>query len=132
MQDGFVKIWQHAKEYDPSKSAPFTWMTSILRNRSLDILRKAQRERTSGEEPNMDLTADDAPGPMDELVKNLEAKSLQRCLEQLDSDQRQSILLAFWRGMTHQDLARELKRPLGTVKAWVRRGMEKLRGCLES
>jgi len=132
LQDAFVKIWQHARDYDPEKSAPFTWMVTIARNRALDVLRKVKKENWVGEEPNLELTADEAASPMEELLKNLEAKSIKHCLDGLDADQRHSIVLAYWRGLTHHDLARELKRPLGTVKAWVRRGMEKLRSCLES
>ena len=65
------------------------------------------------------------------MLQSLEAERLRRCLQALESSQRQAIALAFYDGLTHVELAARLRQPLGTVKAWVRRGLERLKPCLE-
>ena len=131
LQECYVNIWNHAGEYAAAKSAPLTWMTSIVRNRSLDWLRRPQTEAT-GEEYDIAVEAwqDDAPGPVERLMAASESAALARCLEQLEAKQRQSIMLAFFHGLSHSEVANHLKQPLGTVKTWVRRGLERLKGCL--
>jgi RNA polymerase sigma-70 factor (ECF subfamily) len=131
LQECYVNIWNHAGDYALAKSAPFTWMTSIVRNRCLDWLRRPHAE-TTGEEYDIAVDAwqDDSPGPLDQLVAAGDAQALARCLEQLEAKQRQSILLAFFNGLSHSEVASHLKEPLGTVKTWVRRGLERLKLCL--
>lgn len=133
LQECYVSIWNHAGNYAVQKSAPLTWMTSIVRNRCLDWLRRPQTEAT-GEEYDVAVEAwqDDAPGPMERLMAAGDAAALARCLQQLEGKQRQSIMLAFFHGMSHSELASHMKQPLGTVKTWVRRGLERLKGCLSS
>lgn len=133
LQEGFMNIWDHAAEYAAAKSQPLTWMTSIVRNRSLDWLRRPHREDTSeGYDLLIENLRDDAAGPLEQLTQSAEASALARCLRELDSQQRQSIALAFQRGLSHSELAAHLKQPLGTVKTWIRRGLERLKGCLSS
>jgi RNA polymerase sigma-70 factor (ECF subfamily) len=131
LQECYVNIWNHAGNYAQAKSAPLTWMTSIVRNRCLDWLRRPRTEAT-GEEYDIAVEAwqDDAPGPMEQLMATAEAAALARCLQQLEAKQRQSIMLAFFNGLSHSELASHMKQPLGTVKTWVRRGLERLKGCL--
>jgi RNA polymerase sigma-70 factor (ECF subfamily) len=131
LQECYVNIWNHAGDYAAAKSAPLTWMTSIVRNRCLDWLRRPHAEST-GEEYEIAVEAweDGAPGPLDRLLEAGSAQALARCLEQLEARQRQSIALAFFHGLSHSELASHMKLPLGTVKTWVRRGLERLKGCL--
>jgi len=131
LQECYVNIWNHAGDYAQAKSAPLTWMTSIVRNRCLDRLRRPHGEAT-GEEYEIAVEAwqDDAPGPMEQLMASSEAAALARCLQQLEAKQRQSIMLAFFNGLSHSELADHMKLPLGTVKTWVRRGLERLKICL--
>ena len=131
LQECYVNIWNHAGDYAAARSAPLTWMTSIVRNRCLDWLRRPQQE-TTGEEYDIAVEAwrDDAPGPMEQLMASSEAAALARCLQQLESKQRQSIMLAFFHGLSHSELASHMRQPLGTVKTWVRRGLERLKSCL--
>jgi RNA polymerase sigma-70 factor (ECF subfamily) len=131
LQECYVNIWNHAGGYAVQKSAPLTWMTSIVRNRCLDWLRRPQHEAT-GEEYEIAAEAwrDENPGPMEQLMAASEAAALARCLEQLEAKQRQSIMLAFFHGLSHSEVAGHMKQPLGTVKTWVRRGLERLKGCL--
>jgi RNA polymerase sigma-70 factor (ECF subfamily) len=131
LQECYVSIWNHAGNYAVTKSAPLTWMTSIVRNRCLDWLRRPQTEAT-GEEYDIAVEAwqDDAPGPLEQLAAAGDSVALARCLQQLEAKQRQSIMLAFFHGLSHSEVAGHLRQPLGTVKTWVRRGLERLKGCL--
>jgi RNA polymerase sigma-70 factor (ECF subfamily) len=74
---------------------------------------------------------DHAADPLDQLTQSAEASALARCLSLLDSQQRQSIALAFQHGLSHSELASHLQQPLGTIKTWIRRGLERLRSCLD-
>ncbi len=130
LQDSFINIWRHAAEYSVHKSAPMTWMISIVRNRALDLLRRPGLEITQADESLIEAWEDSDAGPLDKLLKSKEAAALARCLQQLESRQRQSIILAFYHGLTHAQLARHLQQPLGTVKSWIRRGLERLKRCL--
>jgi RNA polymerase sigma-70 factor, ECF subfamily len=133
LQECYVNIWNHAGNYAVQKSAPLTWMTSIVRNRCLDWLRRPRTEATGAEyDVAVEAWQDDSPGPMEQLMAAGDAQALARCLRQLEGKQRQSIMLAFFHGMTHSELAGHMKQPLGTVKTWVRRGLERLKGCLSA
>jgi RNA polymerase sigma-70 factor (ECF subfamily) len=129
LQDSFVSIWNHAAGYAQAKSAPTTWMTAIVRNRSLDVVRRT-RETPDVDDVLAANLVDESAAPMREAVDRAEAHSLHQCLEELEAEQRQSIALAFFHGLTHSELAAHLRRPLGTVKTHVRRGLLKLRECL--
>lgn len=133
LQESYLNIWNHAADYTSGKSAPLTWMTSIVRNRSLDWLRRPQME-TSGEEYEItvDHWVDGSDGPLEHAMAAADAAALARCMRTLDQSQRQSIALAFYHGLTHSELAAHLRQPLGTVKTWVRRGMDKLKTCLDT
>ena len=137
VQDCFVSVWNHAGSYSAGLSAPMTWMTSIVRNRCLDWLRRPNLEVVlvaadeDAEDP-IEGMASDAPGPLDELARSTDAKELADCLRRLEAKQRQAIMLAFYDGLSHSELASHMRQPLGTVKTWVRRGLERLKGCLGS
>jgi RNA polymerase sigma-70 factor (ECF subfamily) len=137
LQDCYVSIWNNASGYSPALSAPMTWMTSIVRNRCLDWLRRPTKEvvlqadDATGEDPLAGI-ADDAPGPLEQLAASGDARALAECMARLDAKMRQAIALAFYEGLTHTELAAHMRQPLGTVKTWVRRGLERLKGCLEA
>ena len=129
LQDSFVNIWRRSSDYAAAKSAPLTWMTAIVRNRSLDIVRRTR------EVPDVDdvLAAnlvDASAAPARDAEAHEQAHSIQQCLEELEADQRQTIALAFFHGLTHSELAAHLKKPLGTVKTWVRTALKTLREAL--
>ena len=129
LQDSFVNIWNHAADYAQAKSAPSTWLTAIVRNRSLDVLRKPREESDVDESLTASLV-DEGASPQREAEVRAEAHTLRECLQELDPEQRQSIALAFYHGMSHSELADHLRRPLGTVKTHIRRGLLRLRDCL--
>ncbi len=130
LQDSFINIWNHAADYAEWKSAPMTWMTSIVRNRALDLLRRPGIETSSDFDTIMELRMDENPGPLEQALAAADAARLADCMKTLDARQRQSIMLAFFHGLTYSELALHLKQPLGSVKTWIRRGLQQLRVCL--
>ncbi len=132
LQESFVNVWHHAGSYVAARSQPLTWLTSIVRNRCLDRLRKRDVETVSIDDEEHAMTiADRGPMPLELLLSGAEASAVRRCVEALDAGQKQAIALAFYQGLSHSELARHLKQPLGTVKSWVRRGLERLKACLD-
>lgn len=135
LQEAFVSVWHHAGSYVPSLSQPQTWLASIVRNRCLDRLRRREPDtvtltRDDDDDSELDLPAEG--GSPDELLRAAaEARSVRDCVEALEGGQRQAIALAFYRGMTHAEVAGHLGQPLGTVKSWVRRGLALLKDCLD-
>lgn len=140
LQDAYVAIWHGAPNYSAAKAQPMTWLMTIARYKALDALRSTQAERRHVQRPapgaddddgGLPDVADDRPEPLEQMVQAVESARLRHCLQALESPQRQAIALAFYDGLTHAELAAHLRQPLGTVKAWVRRGLAKLRPCLE-
>jgi len=133
LQESYVNIWHHAGSYVAAKSQPLTWLTSIVRNRCLDQMRRREVDTVTidDEEQGM-MLADDRPSPMDMLLASADALAVKGCVERLEAGQKQAIALAFYQGLSHSELARHLRQPLGTVKSWVRRGLERLKGCLDN
>ena len=129
LQDAFVNVWNHASDYARAKSAPLTWMSAIVRNRSLDVVRR-HRELPDVDDALAATLVDEAAAPAREAEARGAAHRLRDCLGELDAEQRQTIALAFFHGLTHSELAAHLRRPLGTVKTHVRRGLARLRDCL--
>ena len=136
LQEAFVNVWHHAGSYDAARSQPFTWLTSIVRNRALDLKRRREIDTIAfdtGDEdtPGMEYPSD-GPTPVEMLMSAAASRSVRDCVETLDGGSRQAIALAFFHGLSHGELAAHLREPLGTVKSWVRRGLEKLRRCLDA
>jgi RNA polymerase sigma-70 factor (ECF subfamily) len=78
-----------------------------------------------------DTVADSAPGPLELLSRAAEARALATCIEQLGALQRHSVALAFYHGLSHAEIAAQMRQPLGTVKSWVRRALLTLKDCLQ-
>ena len=132
LQDSFVNIWNNAGRYAAARSAPMTWMTAIVRNRSLDIVRRPRVEVADEDDFFALNMADDSPGPHEQLTAGRDQVRIERCMKGLDREQLQTISLAFFHGLSHSEVADHLGRPLGTVKTHIRRGLQKLKVCLES
>lgn len=134
LQETFITIWRVAGDYRASLSPPMAWMGLIVRSRSLDLLRRRTADRAQLTQEFDDVMADtlasDGPSPMDITEASEQAWALQQCLQQLEGRQREVVSLAYLRDLSHGELAEQLKLPLGTVKTWIRRGLEKLRVCM--
>lgn len=133
LQESFIKVWHHAAQFSASKASAMTWITTIVRNQALDRLRQAKtRPEIATEVAYATLEfASLEPEPDTCQQMGEDAERLLHCLRQLKPEQRECILQAFYHGQTHDQLAHTLAKPLGTVKAWIRRGLEQLRGCLQ-
>ena len=107
-------------------------MTSIVRNRCLDWLRRPKLEVIDEDGELIESAESDYPGPLAELEASADARALKKCLNALEAKQRQAIALAYFDGLSHAELAGHLREPLGTVKTWVRRGLLRLKSCLEA
>lgn len=129
LQEAFVKIWHHASEYHQDRGNVTTWLTSIVRYRALDHLR-AHKPTDSLDEQALERTSND-PGPLEWLTKGDELNALELCLDQLTDQQKQLIIMSFMEGLTHQELMQRIPSPLGTIKSWIRRGLQSLRRCLQ-
>ncbi len=132
LQEAYVKVWNRAESYRPQLASPMTWMATIARNQALDHLRRRRREVREAEVEAFPEEVDQDLLPQDKLQQTDEGRQLNHCLEQLKSQQRQIIALAYFKGLTHEELAQRTDTPLGTVKTWIRRGLEQLKRCLES
>ena len=134
LQEAFLTIWRSAETYRATLSPPMAWMALIVRSRALDFLRRRSAQRThltqELDEHLGDTLAADAPTPLDNALASEQAWALQQCLNKLDNKQREVVSLAYLRDLSHGELATQLKLPLGTVKTWIRRGLEQLRLCL--
>ncbi len=134
LQEAFLTIWRVADDYRASLSPPLAWMGLIVRSRGLDLLRRRAAEGQHVTQELDGLLADtlqgDTANPMDTAQASEQARALHRCLTLLEHRQREVVSLAYMRDLSHHDLARQLKLPLGTVKTWVRRGLEQLRLCM--
>lgn len=129
LQEVYVTVWNKAISYDPARASAITWLATLARNRSIDRLRR-RRAPTDGLENALEI-ADERPSSLDVLEQAEDALRLQRCLEQLEEKARSAIRAAFFDGATYPELAKREGIPLPTVKSWVRRGLIRLRGCLE-
>ncbi|HEY1459972.1 MAG TPA: sigma-70 family RNA polymerase sigma factor [Casimicrobiaceae bacterium] len=133
LQESFVSVWNHAGSYVAAKSQPLTWLTSIVRNRCLDQLRRREVDTVTVDDEDEGMALrDEGPTPLELLVSSADARAVKTCVEGLEGGQKQALALAFYRGLSHSELASQLRQPLGTVKSWVRRGLERLKACLEA
>lgn len=134
LQEIFVSIWNNAASYQAGLAAPMTWMTTIVRNKAFDTLRRidgaVEIDADHFDKEVMDALESVDPTPIEALQISDESKALARCFAKLESLHRQAIALAFYHDLSHSEVAEQLALPIGTVKTWVRRGLEKLRLCL--
>ncbi len=128
VQDAFLRVWDRAAGYDPARGEAGAWLAAITRHIALDHARARGRE-TPTDDPGLgDAAVEDDPAAR--LDDAADAARLRACLGLLEEKNRRSILLAFVDGLSHGQIAARLDMPLGTVKAWIRRGLLALRECL--
>jgi RNA polymerase sigma-70 factor (ECF subfamily) len=134
LQESFVSVWHGAAGYRPALAAPMTWMATIVRNKAFDALRRrndtVEIDADTFERDILEALESPEAGPADTLQASGDARSLAHCMDRLDGLHRQAIALAYFHDMSHSEVAGQLKLPIGTVKTWIRRGLERLRQCL--
>ena len=131
LQEAMISAWRNAGDYRRDLGSAKAWLTVILRNRALDRLRREAAARLGDAGDGVPEVADPAPSALDLAASGEDGRRLRTCIEQLEEVQKRAILLAYFDGLTHEQLASRLASPLGTVKSWIRRGLQRLKGCLE-
>lgn len=127
LQEAFVDAWRGARTFRPERGRALGWLATVLRNRALRVQRREGASSESVTE-NMAVTQ---PEAMTQL-ENLATRSiLRRCLRALRRSERRALLLAFYRGLPHGEVAAVLREPMGTIKSRIRRGLTKLKGCVD-
>lgn len=123
LQEAYIQIWHYASGYHRSRGTVLTWMVSIARYRALDVLRYRHARPEINTEHDLH--------PVDEQSPVIPSQDrLRQCLYEIEHDQRQAIHLAYFHGMSHREVGAHLRSPLGTVKSWIRRGLEQLQRCM--
>lgn len=130
LHEVYLTIWKRAGAYEPGRASPITWMATIARNRAIDWCRARKVRRTA---PLDDLPPipDLAPLAPDMMLADEISHRLHICLDELDGNQSDAIRTAFFDGVTYAELAERRAVPIGTMKSWVRRGLGRLRECLD-
>lgn len=127
LQDAYLKIWNQASDYSPGHGSPVSWMVAIVRNRAIDVLRKrSERPLADGDQVEAGLV-DDMPDPFALAVQSEELRGLMVAMEALDPEHRKCVLLAYYHGYTHEEIAVLTKAPVGTVKSRIRRSLVHIR-----
>ncbi len=128
LQEVYIRVWQRAADYDPSIGSPITWLVSIARNRALDEI-KRKPMRSLEELPGaLEIPSDD--DPVADHERKEEKLRLEACLDRLEPEKSEIVRLAYHIGMTRQEIAGRINRPVSTVKTWLRRSLAELKSCL--
>lgn len=130
LQEVYVKVWRRAGRYDPAKASPITWIAAIARNSAIDSLRRRRPPEVSDEQAFIEATDPD-PDAEARAIASDESARIEDCLQELDGKHAQCIREAFFDGLTHSQLAKHQAVPLGTLKSWIRRGLARLKECLD-
>lgn len=132
LHDAFVSIWTRAGSFDPERGSAKGWMYSVVRHQALDMVRAAQRDNLS-EVAVEDIASgegEDDSSASCSIELHASLGKLDQCLTLLDEKKRISIVYAYVDGCSHSEIAERLKAPLGSVKAWIKRGLAALRECM--
>ncbi|MES3024891.1 MAG: sigma-70 family RNA polymerase sigma factor [Pseudomonadota bacterium] len=134
LQEAFVAIWNNAGTYQAHLAAPMTWMTTIIRNKAFDLLRRSdvsvEIDAEQFDSEVINALQDPQATPIEALQMSGDAKALAWCMSALEGVHRQVVALAYYHDLSHSEVAEHMKLPVGTVKTWIRRSLEKLRTCL--
>ena len=133
VQEVFVKVWKRSREFDARRGKFASWLTGIAHNQANDELRRRRVRPSASEDDDdaMDAVIDEGPAPHDLAMQGLERRRIIDALKEIPQDQRRAIELAYFEGLTQQEISDRLGEPLGTIKTRMRLGMQKLKGLLE-
>jgi RNA polymerase sigma factor (sigma-70 family) len=131
LQDVYLTVWRKAASFDEAVASPITWLVAIARNRSIDRLRSSAGSRAHASLDAAAEVPDEGLSALERLEIGEDQARLKDCLQELEERQSAAIRSAFLDGFTYEELAMRNRVPLGTMKSWIRRGLLKLRACLE-
>ncbi len=124
-QEVFLSAWRSGHTYDPGRGTTATWILSMVRNRSIDVLRARRRRPVQPMPEGVDPP--DASDVPTQAVSNVDAQTARVALNSLPPEQKQVIELAYFGGLSHSEIAAQLAAPIGTVKGRIRLGLDRLR-----
>src|SRR5476651_1512082 len=130
LHDSYITAWNRAASYNPALSSPMTWLTDIVRNCSIDWMRGSDNQLAELDDNMQESLCADNDEPVRQLQQDGDAKVLADCLAHLPAEQRQSLVLAYYQGLSHGEVSDHLQQPLGTIKSWIRRALEHLKSCV--
>ena len=132
LQESMVIAWNRSSDFDPELAAAKTWITTIARRRALDVLRRRKRRaEVLGDDTSIRLMLGDDIAPTTDPVSRATAERLAHCFDEIGSDAATCIQYAYLHGLTFAEIAEQIDRSLGTIKSWVRRGLQKLKSCMQ-
>jgi RNA polymerase sigma-70 factor (ECF subfamily) len=130
LQDIYINVWRKAGSFDPARASPITWLAALARNRSIDRRRAGGTRETVPVEEAGEIP-DSAADALTRLTAAQEGRRVASCLGELEERQNSAIRAAFFDGLSYPELATRWAVPLGTMKSWIRRGLLRLKDCLE-
>jgi RNA polymerase sigma-70 factor, ECF subfamily len=131
LQEAYVRIWEKAGDFDPLKGSPLAWMATIARNRALDEVRRVRPFSLEDQPEGFEPAAEEID-PLAARERSEGLTALVDCLKALDEEKRAIVLLAYYRGLSREALAKRFGRPVPTIKTWLHRSLAQLRDCLKS
>ena len=132
LQDVYVNLWQRADRYDPARASPIAWLAAFARNRAIDRLRTGKVRGGAVPVKEAAPLPDTTPLADMLLIDAEQTAQIHKCLGAQDARTQGHIRAAFFEGKTYAQLAEAADVPLGTMKSWIRRGLQRLRACLEA
>lgn len=137
LEETYWQVWREAPRFDAARGRPITWLLSMARSRAIDALRRERRFQheplqEAGDEPGATWADPAAPAPQDLLEATRGHAHVHAALASLEPRSRQLVALAFFRGLTHEEIAQQQGLPLGTVKSLIRRALQQLRRVMEA
>jgi RNA polymerase sigma factor (sigma-70 family) len=131
LQDVFARVWQSAEGFSPDAGSAMAWLSTIARNRAIDMLRSKGPPLAAPDEEGTDYYERlAAPGDPEADMTNLAA--LRHCLGEIEEPARSCVLLAYYEGYSREELATRFERPVNTIKTWLHRSLAALKTCLET
>lgn len=130
LQDSFINVWHKADQFRGDKGSAMSWLVGIVRNKSIDWIRKNPIGRDVSDDALLE-TQDFATLVEDGFEFSGDTQALIDCMDELDDTQRNAITNVYYQGFTHKEYSNKSGHPLGTIKSWIRRGLQALKGCLE-
>lgn len=129
LQEVYVKVWERASDYNPTKGSPMAWMATIARNRALDEVRR-KTPQSIEETPEVLDVASDTQDQLSQMEHSEDLHKLVKCLDRLEGNRREIVVLAYCHGLSREDLSRRFATPVPTIKTWLHRSLAQLRNCL--
>lgn len=132
VQESFLTLWRQAESYGEERGAVRSWLMTMIHHRAIDAIRRRRYREEQQEELDELTVPPDSSDTLAEAQRNVEGELIRTLLDELPPDQRHSLVMAYFDGLTHDEIARTLGLPLGTVKGRLRMGLQKLRLLLQA